>query len=335
MEKDNVVKMRITVSRGSTISGIFKTIVLGPRTLIRTLQLVRARQVGVITFHYPSIDALGAAILKLSGLYKGDLILSFHGSDVKPARNLVEQILWRIIFSASDRITACSIALAVQMTKAFHLQLERISVVYNGVDTDTFSPLAIETSRAPDRSDRSAYVVSCGSFIELKGHRYLVEGFARIASRYPRMELVIIGTDGPQRQVLLNLARQLGIGNRVQCEIDLKQEAVASLLAGAVVCVQPSLSESFGLAVIEAAACGTPVAASLVGGHGEIITDGENGILFPPADAEAIASALERLLSDPSFASGLAIKLRQQILERFTWERCADEFLTGTLKRNV
>jgi glycosyltransferase involved in cell wall biosynthesis len=134
---------------------------------------------------------------------------------------------------------------------------------------------------------------------------------------------------------LLNLARQLGIGNRVQCEIDLKQEAVASLLAGAVVCVQPSLSESFGLAVIEAAACGTPVAASLVGGHGEIITDGENGILFPPADAEAIASALERLLSDPSFASGLAIKLRQQILERFTWERCADEFLTGTLKRNV
>lgn len=329
-ENDDTVRMRISVARGSTIGGVLKTIFLGQSAVFKTLQLLRAKNISVITFHYPSLDSLGAAILKLSGLYKGSLILSFHGSDVKAAKNPIDRFFWRVIFSAADRVTVCSKALAIQMEKTFHLRAEKISIVYNGVDSVTFSPNASDASLESLSVGSAPFIVSCGSFIELKGHRYLVEGFARIASRYPTLRLVIIGSDGPQRPVLVNLANKLRVGDRVHFRTDLRQEAVACLLARAAICVQPSLAESFGLAVIEAAACGTPVAASMVGGHGEIITDNETGLLFPPCDSEAIASALDRLLSDPPFADGLATSLRRQILERFTWERCAVEFLTST-----
>lgn len=326
-DKAGIVRMRLTVPHASTVAGVVKTAFTGPLTLIRTLRLLRLHRIGMIAFHYPSLDALGTAILKRCGLYTGRIVLCFHGTDVRVPDTLIDRWFWRFVFQNVDGVTACSKALALQVATDYAIPVTRVSVVYNGVDTVTFSPDAGDALPPDLHIDAKPFVVSCGSYIDRKGHRYLLEGFARVADRYPDLQLIIAGADGPQRLLLNTRAQELGVANRVQCLTDLRPVQVAFLLARATMCVQPSLAEPFGLAVIEAGACGTPVAASRVGGHGEIITDGETGLLFAPGDSDAIATVLDQFLSDPVRASLLATRLKAQIFERFTWKRCADEFL--------
>jgi glycosyltransferase involved in cell wall biosynthesis len=333
--QDEILRMRLTVQRDFTLSGILKTVLTAPSTLLCTLRILRERRIGLVAFHYPGLDAVGTAILKRCGLYRGRVMLCFHGTDVRMPESLIDRYSWRFVFRAADGVTACSKALAMQVAQDFDIPLERVSVVYNGVDTGTFSPTAADVLPPPLKIEAPRFIVSCGSYIVRKGHAYLLEGFAQIAGHHPDLHLVIAGADGPERRLLEARADALGLAGRVQCLTDLKPAQVAYLLARATACVQPSLAEPFGLAVIEAGACGTPVAASSVGGHGEILTNGETGLLFPAGDGAAIAAVLDRLVSEPELAARLALRLRQQVLERFTWKRCADEFLAVGYRRNA
>ena len=79
------------------------------------------------------------------------------------------------------------------------------------------------------------------------------------------------------------------------------------------------------LALLEAMAAGKPVIATAVGGTPEVVTDGENGLLIPPRDAEALALALERLLGDPDFARRLGANARTHVREHFSLDRLGRE----------
>ena len=89
--------------------------------------------------------------------------------------------------------------------------------------------------------------------------------------------------------------------------------------------VLPSYSEGVSLALLEAMAAGLPVIASRVGGLPEVVTDGENGLLVPPRDADALAAALTRLLADPSLARQLGENARGYVREHFSLERLGRE----------
>lgn len=269
-----------------------------------------------INFHYPGLNAAGVALLKRLKIYKGTLILSFHGTDVRPAKNYYEKILWQLIWDQTDAVTACSHSLRDTLARLHPACCQYLSVAYNGVDTSLFC--------SKDISDISTYkekyFVSVGGYIPGKGHNILIDSFANI-KYLTNANLVIIGATGYSLSAIQDKINALGIKDRITLLRDLPPKDVANLVKHAVCLIQPSLMESFGLAVIEAAACGIPVAISDVGGHREIVQHGITGLLFEPNSSGACAAAILELIKQPDEANKRAEILREQVLMRFSWSK--------------
>lgn len=321
---DGIPAFRFAILGPVTPRGLLKAAVIAPVRLARTLQLLRGTRARSVNFHYPSLDVLGVALLKRLGLYRGCLALSFHGTDLRPPGSTIERALWQFALSQADGISACSTDLAARLAAAFGLEAGRVAVIHNGVDPDVFSPGA-RNGRMRARLPRR-YVASIGSYLPRKAHRVLLEAFAALAAEFPDVSLAIAGMRGPEQGPLQELAARLGLSERVAFFVDLSHADTATLLAGAEACVQPAHAEPFGLAIIEAGACGVPVAASAVSGHTEILRDRETGLLFPAGDEAACAAALRRLLNDRVAARSAADRFRAEVLQRYGWRECAQAY---------
>ncbi|RPH64684.1 MAG: glycosyltransferase family 1 protein, partial [Burkholderiales bacterium] len=213
---------------------------------------------------------------------------------------------------------------AARVADRFRLDPDRVVVIHNGVDPKIFSPAARNGRMRTELPQR--YVASIGSYLPRKGHRLLLEAFSAIAAEFPDTSLVIAGMAGPEHRFLLERAAQLGLADRLACFVGLTHADTASLLAGAEVCVQPAYAEPFGLAIIEAGACGVPVAASAVSGHTELLKDGDTGFLFPAGDQAACVALLRQLLYDRESATRAAGRFRAEVLQEFGWRDCAQAY---------
>jgi len=151
----------------------------------------------------------------------------------------------------------------------------------------------------------------------VKGQTYLVQAWPSVLKREPRALLLLVG-DGPEERLLRSRAAELGLGGSVRF-LGFRQD-IPSLLALAEALVLPSLNEGFGLVLLEAMAMGKPVVASAVGGIPEVVLDGRTGLLVPPADPEALAVAILRLLEDPRAAQRLGEAGRERARESFSRE---------------
>jgi glycosyltransferase involved in cell wall biosynthesis len=118
---------------------------------------------------------------------------------------------------------------------------------------------------------------------------------------------------------------RLGLSNAVTFVSGVTDERIVELYAEAQIAVVPSLYEGFSLPAVEAMACGVPVVATTGGALPEVVgTDGETGLLVPPGDPGALATALIRALDDHELRARLAEAGRRRVLERFTWRACAE-----------
>ncbi len=154
-----------------------------------------------------------------------------------------------------------------------------------------------------------------------KGHREFFSALAALPERYP-VEALIIG-GGRREAEMRRLATELGLAGRVHFLG--QRDDVPDLLSALDLFVLPSHSEGVSLALLEAMAAGLPVIASRVGGLPEVVTDGENGLLIPPQDPQALATALERLLADPDLAQKLGANARRHVEENYSLERLGRE----------
>ena len=327
-DSDGYWRFRFAILGALTAAGLLRAALQLPFRLWRTFYVLRRHRVCVVNFHYVGLDALGVAMLRWLHLYRGKLVLSFHGTDVRMPRSCLERRLWRFLLASADAITACSASLAAKLTVTYGDKCREAKVIHNGVDANLFRPRC-GAERDGAILVPARYLVSVGSFIPRKGHRAMLEAFARVAGDYPDLHLLIIGQDGPERLSLGAFAERGGLGDRLDCRTDLQPKAVASILAGAVASVQPSLAEPFGIAVIEAGACGIPVIASAVGGHLEVLNGsaiGATGFLFDAGDVDHCAQVMRRVLCDPEGASVVAHRFRQIVIERYTWKACADRY---------
>jgi N-acetyl-alpha-D-glucosaminyl L-malate synthase BshA len=144
----------------------------------------------------------------------------------------------------------------------------------------------------------------------------VIEVFARIAARVAA-RLLLVG-DGPELGAALDLARDLGVADRVEALGE--QDQVTALLSVSDLFLLPSAQESFGLSALEAMACGVPVVASRVGGLPEVVEHGGTGFLHEPDDIEGMARSGIALLTDDRLHQRCAERGRQVVTERF----CAD-----------
>ena len=324
------LSLKLAIIGKQTVIGLIKSALFLHVTLWRTLSLLKKQNTGTVYFHYANLDSFGVALLKRLRLFKGRFILCFHGTDVRKPKSRLQSMLWRFVFDSADGITACSNALARGVEQTYGLTSGRVATVYSGVNTAVFSRAS--SKAAPDNlfgGNIQRYIVSVGSFIERKGHRSLLEAFNRVAGVFPEIGLVIVGMDGDQRESLEARVTALGLQASVRFLVNLKPAQVAEIVAGATLCVQPSIAEPFGMAVIEAGACGVCVVASAVGGHMELISHGETGFLFQAADVDGIESILIDVLRDDVRRAQVAEAFHAQVISEFTWKACADLYQAG------
>ena len=162
----------------------------------------------------------------------------------------------------------------------------------------------------------SLRILFAGRIGARKGTFELLRAFARIAARFPQATLVCAG-DGESGK-LKQLARELGLADRVECPGWLSADQMAGELQRASVFALPSHQEGVPMALLEAMACSVPVLTTPVGGIPEVVENDRNGILVTPGDVDAIEAALARLLESSAERERLGAAARATIAERFS-----------------
>lgn len=302
-------------------------------TSLRRLPVLRRRlldrDIRVVNFHFPRLNAYPLALLKRFGLWRGRIVLSFHGSDVLEVD--ASSPAWRLVASQVDSVTACSSALAERVKALGLFEQIPIRVVHNGIDCAHFHAQAADTGVPAG----TPFILNVGNYVAHKAQNVLIEAFARVAQRYPDLRLVLAGgaDNGSWLAGLRELAAELGITERIHFLESIPQHQVSALMRDAVCLAHSSLAESFGLVVIEAGACRLPVVASRVGGIPEILSSSEFGWLHDAGDVEGLAEVLVAVLDDPAEALRRAENLRQRVQQKFSVESMAAGYLDACLDR--
>lgn len=169
---------------------------------------------------------------------------------------------------------------------------EKIKVIYNGI------PEASHQAKV-FRSDKEFLLATVATLNENKGIQFLIKALPKVIKEFPGIQLEIIG-DGEYKRKLSNLVKKLKLKNYVKFVGFVPN--IEKYLARFDLYVQPSLSESFGLAILQAMSVGLPVIASDAGGIPEVVTQDKSGLLVPPANSDALSSAILDLLRDPKRA---------------------------------
>lgn len=250
------------------------------------------------------------------------------GADVGLFKRRVVRALDRWTAHAGNkRMIAVSRYVKESANRHLGISLDAIEVVYNPIDVDL-----IETAPAVSRAELlrecglpadSLILLNVARVSPQKGLLYALRALPAILERHPSAQLVSIGatTDPAWHAQLQREATELRVTNHFHL-LGTRRDVI-DFLRACDVFVFPSLYEGLGIALIEAMAAGCACVASSAGPIPEVITDGEDGILVPPRDAQAIASVVCRLLDDRHLRIRLGAAASKSALSRFQPQQSA------------
>jgi len=235
------------------------------------------------------------------------------GDLLSPFRNRAQHAMFRWC----DRVVCNSKAAAARLRQA-GIRGDKLVVIPNALPGTAF---AAATPALPV-SDAVRVVMIARMNDPAKRHDVFLQAAARLAVKYPKLEFVLVG-DGPLRPGLEAMAAKLCKGERV---IFLGERLdIPAVLAACEISVLPSMSESLSNSIMESMAAGVPVVACRVGGNDELIRDGENGFLVPPADAEALAERIDTLVQQSDLRKSFGAIARKDA-RRFSVEKVCGEY---------
>jgi glycosyltransferase involved in cell wall biosynthesis len=236
---------------------------------------------------------------------------------------LRRKILFRLAIGLGGEVAAVSETLRCQLAEDLRLPERRIRYIPNGVPSDlTGNRDALRTELGLSESDR--LVVAIGNLYPVKGHRILVEALKTLGGRHPQLHVAIAGR-GAEEEPLRRQADALGIGDRLHL-LGLRPD-VPDLLSAADVFVMPSLSEGLPMALLEAIFSRTPVVASAVGAIPDVLEHGEGGKLVPPGESEALAAAIDELVTDSAAAARMAAQARRNAIALYSLDAMVERYL--------
>ncbi len=244
------------------------------------------------------------------------LIVSVWGSDVAQ-RDSRKAHLYPYLLDHATAVTATSGYLA-RVTTSYLRAPRSIQVVPFGVDVSRFRP-----------ARESLTALRIGTLRHLE-HTYgidvLIDALPLVLRSVPLDSCVIAG-DGSLGEQLRARAAASSIATHIHWPGRVPHQAVPDLLRSLALFINPSRAESFGVAALEAQACGVPVIATRVGGLPEVVRDGATGLLVPPDDPESLATAIVELLRDSQRRAAMGRAARAWVRERYDWERSLDQML--------
>lgn len=284
------------------------------RTALR--RIIREFHPDVMNAHYAS----GYGTLAVRDV-NVPLVLNVWGSDVYefPDAGPVQRWLLKRNLRRADAVVSTSEVMA-RRTAEVCPGLGPIAVVPFGVDVDRFSPMP--------RAESGELVLGTVKTLAPKyGIDTLLRAFKLVCDRQPsrEMRLRIVG-GGSQESELKRLAVQLGVEGATDFVGSVPHDAVPGELRklDVYVALSRTHSESFGVAIIEASACGVPVVVSNVGGLPEVVEDGVTGFIVAPEDPTAAANAIEQLLASKELRDRMGTAGRDRVERLYAWGACVD-----------
>jgi glycosyltransferase involved in cell wall biosynthesis len=266
----------------------------------------------VTTLHHPITSDLRIAVKAARRWWEKLLILRWHSFLYMQKR--VVKGLHNIV-----TVSECS---RQDIARDFGIQPAGISLIYNGVDTEEFRPLA-DVERRPLR-----LMATASADAPLKGLRFLLRSYARLLQEYPGLELMVVGKPQPGGATE-RLLRKLKLEDRVTFVTGISTAEMVRYYAEATIAVVPSVYEGFGLPAAEAMACGVPVVSTVGGALPEVV--GDAGVLVPVRDVTALTVAIKALLENVPRRAELGERGRKRIDEMFCWrvtaQRMSDYYL--------
>jgi glycosyltransferase involved in cell wall biosynthesis len=263
--------------------------------------------------------ALHLARAARGGEWATVLKLACGGSygDMAQATRWPEKTVYRDLVRV-DRFACLSEQVRAEVAAA-GLPAERCLIVRNGVDRTVFSKDGAKAALPPGRS-----ILFIGRQDGQKRISVLLQAFAKIAARIPDARLVSVGR-GPEEERLKELARELGVADRVSF-LGERRDVPDLLRAASVFCL-PSAAEGMPNALLEALSTGVPSVATEIPGTTDVVRHEKEALLVPVDDVPALEQALERLLEDPALAARLGAAGAERIAREFDMERVTDMHL--------
>jgi teichuronic acid biosynthesis glycosyltransferase TuaC len=279
---------------------------LAMRTASRSLRR-QGSDWDLVDAHYYYPDGVAAALLARQ-LGK-PLTVTARGTDLNlvPRFRLPRTMIRWAARQADASITVCEALKEVLVRLG--VAAPRVHVLRNGVDLGLFRPMDRSSLRS-ELGLTGPVLLSVGHLIERKGHHLVLEAMAQL----PGVTLLIVG-DGPERRRLTSLAEQLGLKSRVRFLGAVPHERLPELYNVADVLVLASSREGWANVLLEAMACGTPVAATRIWGTPEVVTEEAAGLLLEQRSAAAIAEGVRKRLGSPP-----ARAATRASAERFSWD---------------
>ena len=235
-------------------------------------------------------------------------------------------------FGLADRAVASLAHVHIAISRGLARYLEDVEgfdgesfeIVHYGIDPDGEPAPYLGGERR---------LLCVGRLIPIKGHIVLLRAFAEAKRELPDLRLEIAGR-GPLEPALKALAHELGVSESVRFLGHVSP--IQAAIEGSTVVVVPSMGEGFGMVALEAMERARPVIAASIGGLGELVQDGETGLLVPPGEAEPLRAAIVRLAGDLELARRMGDAGRRRALGRFLQQFCTDRtelLYRGALER--
>lgn len=285
-------------------------------------KIYQERRFDVVNAHYAS--GYGT-LARMAGL--PDVLLSVWGSDVYdfPYESRWKKRILEKNLGHAAQIASTSQGMAEQ-TRKFLKRKKTIWITPFGVDVHKFAPASERKS-----SQKETVFGIVKTLSPKYGIGTVIRAFDIFCQDLPkeereRIRLKIYG-EGEQREELMALTEQLRLREKVFFEGWIPNDQVPEALKGLDVFVLGSESESFGVAAVEAMACGLPIVATNVTGFREVIKDGETGFLVPVKDARAMAGHMKKLYKDRELREEMGRKGRMRVEELYSWEICVEKML--------
>jgi N-acetyl-alpha-D-glucosaminyl L-malate synthase BshA len=286
-------------------------------------EVIRNHHLEILHVHYAIPHAIAGVIARdMVGGNRPKLVTTLHGTDITLVgqdRSFVE--ITRYGIARSDGVTAVSEFLA-RMTREELDVSGPIEVIPNFVDLEQYAPEQAHADVSAFAQPGDVILVHMSNFRPIKRVLDAVRVLERVNRQRPAV-LLMVG-DGPERTAAQALARRLGVEERVRFLG--QRDSAESLLALADLFLLPTELESFGLAALEAMACGVPVIGTDAGGLPEVVRSGETGVLVPVGDVEAMARTALEILESPGRRKTMGAAARRRAVEHFGVEQVVGRY---------
>ncbi|MFY9766036.1 MAG: glycosyltransferase family 4 protein [Mycobacterium sp.] len=263
--------------------------------------------------------------IALSEFYDVPMVSTIHATEAGRHSGWVSGSLSRQVHAVeswlvreSDSLITCSASMSEEITELFGPGLAETAVIRNGINAARW-PFARRRARTGPPE-----LLFVGRLEYEKGVHDAIAALPRIRRAHPGATLTVAG-EGTQQDWLVEQARKHRVLKATRFVGRLDHDELLAVLHRADAAVLPSHYEPFGLVALEAAAAGTPLVTSNIGGLGEAVIDGETGMSCPPRDVTRLAKAVIAVLNDPAASQRRAKAARQRLTSDFDWQTVADE----------